>query len=111
MFEKCHGRSFFEFGPEAVHGQVECRVIVFDGGEKARDLYVGTEFFFDLADDRVFEGFAGLDFAAGELPAVHEVSVTSLGCEDLTIFGDNGGHYFDCFHALAPLRNVRSDFS
>ena len=46
------------------------------------------------------EPFSHIDFSTWEFPAAFEITVTSLGCEDFSIFDDDCCYYSDCFHFI-----------
>ena len=86
-----------------MHGQVEGGVVVFDSAEEVAHLHVDGKFFFEFADKRLLRAFAGFHLAAREFPPVLEITVATLGREDLLGRGscavsDDSCHYLDTFH-------------
>ena len=80
---------------KAVHGEVEVGVVVVDGGEELVDCDVGIQLFVYLADKGFLRAFAGLDFAAGELPPAFPRTVAALCGKNGVATADDGGHHFD----------------
>jgi hypothetical protein len=72
------------------------------------DGHVDTEFFAEFADEAVFEGFVGFDFATGEFPEEAEVIAgAALGDEELASAEDQAGGDIDDF---GHDRNECTDF-
>ena len=80
---------------KAVHGEVEVRVVVVDGGEETVDCNVGVQFFLYFADEGFFAAFTGLDFATREFPPAFPWAIAALGGQDGVVATDDGSHNFD----------------
>ena len=70
---------------EALHGKMECRVIVFNCTEMLLDLDLGIELLAYLPYDRILSGFPCFKLATREFPLVLVITITSFSCKDETI--------------------------
>jgi len=75
-------------------------VVELDGGEGFEDVDVDREFFFQFAEESLFEGFGGLVFAAGEFPEAAEGGVgVALADQDAPRSENDADGDFDGVHA------------
>ena len=58
------------------------------------------EFFFNFANDSLLAGLARLQLAAGELPSVFKLAVTTLAAEYFVSVADNRGCYVNVLHSI-----------
>ena len=77
---------------------MERGVVIVHCTEEVSDVYFDSEFFFQLAGERLLWSFARFHLATGKLPAVLEFAITTLGCENFVTVFDNACNYFDMFH-------------
>ena len=96
---------------EAVHGEMEVGVIVFERVEvlQARDVYV--QLFSQLAQAGLLGGLTCVDFASGEFPQPVHLAVAALHGQDLVVALDDSGCHTDGLHAAtSPSRNRRAPY-
>ena len=85
---------------EAVHRQMELRIVPFDRMEELVDADLRRELLADFPDQRSLRRLSDLHFPARELPPVLEIAITPLGGKYLVSLADNRCYYFDCFHGV-----------
>ncbi len=88
----------------AVHGEVECGVVVLDGAEAAAYVNADAELFRYLAVQRRLGTLARFDFPAWEFPHPLEFAVSALGGENLPVPMYDGRYDFDSFHFLVDWK-------
>ena len=71
----------FEPAPEAMHCEMEGRVVPFDGLEELSDLDCRIQFLPDFTFQCLLRGLSGFNLAPWELPPVLELPVSALGGE------------------------------
>lgn len=101
----------------AVHRDVERRIIVSDDAERLFCTHFRQKLFFDFSDDAVFGSRAGLDFAAGNLPPAFPVAVAAPGGERFFLvrfwvraeyYGSAHGDFFSYSHFASLNRQAGS---
>ena len=83
---------------EAVHREVEGRVVPFDRLEKLADCDFRLQFLPNLALECLLGALSGLHLSSRELPPALPLAVSSLGCEYLGVLYDYCRYYFYCLH-------------
>lgn len=64
-----------QLAKEAMHGQVECRVIILNSFDELADGNIRVELFFYFAHKGFLRRFTELHFAAGEFPSSCKITV------------------------------------
>lgn len=88
----------FDFCEIALHREVERFIVMLDGAEILEVTDGDLEFFFNFANDSLLAGLARLQLAAGELPSVFKLAVTTLAAEYLVSVADNRCCYVNGLH-------------
>ena len=97
-------RAALHGAEEAVHREVELRVVPLDGVQQFPDGDAGLQLLPDLAAQRLLGRLPGFNLAARELPPVLPVARPPLCGEDAVLgIVDNGGGNGDVFHSLFVL--------
>ena len=98
MFEEGQ-RAALDSAEEAVHREVELRIVPFDGMQQFPDGDAGFQLLPNFAADGLLGCLPRFDFAARELPPVLPVAGSPLGGEDAVLgVVDDGGGNGDGFH-------------
>lgn len=113
LCQPARGLGFFQnkvtgkdLAPEAVHGKMKCRIIVFDGANLIEHRNFSIQFFFDFSFQCLLRSFTRLNFAAWKFPLPLVVTVAAGGGINF-VFGldgvaDDGRDNANDFHYLYP---------
>ena len=104
MFKQLHLLVGGYGAPEAVHREMEGRIVALHGRQERFGNDVDIELLFDFAHDAFFRRFARLHFPAGKFPAVLKVAVAALRGKNAALMMKNGRAHFDSLHfAFSPV--------
>lgn len=92
-------RSGFKRTYEAVHFQVEIRVVPFDRIQQLSDFNFGIQFFADFTYQGFLRTFLGLDLPARKFPLSLELTISPPGRKNLCVPHYYRCNYFYCLHA------------
>ena len=93
-------RLLLQHAQEAMHREMELRIIPFDRVQQVPYVNGAGELFGDFPAQGVLPAFAGLHLSAGEFPPVLPGAVAPLGCENAALPEDQGRDDFDPFQGI-----------
>ena len=87
-----------EFAPEAMHCELETRVVPVHCLEKLADLYGCIQLLVYFALQGLLRAFPGFNLPTGELPPILEFPISALRCKNLVTAPYHRSCHFYVFH-------------
>ena len=97
-----HQLSRPDHAEEAIHGQMELRIIILHSLQEIFHFDLNIQLFLNLPHKRFLRRLPRLDLPARKFPAVLELAISPLCRKDFILMYNNRRHYLHCLHVIPP---------